>query len=172
MAARQVGMRCPTEGVVRASSRSAQFRNASYDPSAHTNGTPSERDALIVPRGQPVQLRLTQNASSAHVKMDDIIQFEVLNDVVFDHSLLIERGASAWGTVTDAHPKRRMGRSGLVEVQIDYAMLANGGKIALKHTEEADRHGHTGLIIGLMVPTALVDWPVAPLWLLITARSR
>ncbi len=161
MAVRQLGMACPTEGIRNASVR---IRNASYRDSG-------PRDALLVPRGQPVRLRLTENVSSAHTKMDDIVQFEVLEDVVFEHSLLIERGASAWGTVTDAHPKKRMGRAGTVEVQIDFAMLANGDKIALKHTEEADRHGHTGLMVGLMVPTAVVDWPVAPLWLLMHGKE-
>jgi hypothetical protein len=105
------------------------------------------------------------------MKTDNIIQFEVLEDVVYKNTLLIERGASAFGTVIDASPKKTLGRAGKIQVELDYVMLANGDKVALTHVEEGDRHGHTGLMVGLMVPTAVLSPVATPLWLLMHGKD-
>jgi len=124
---------------------------------------------LIVPDSTPVRLRLARSLSSAHARTDDKIHFEVLEDVVLktrsgNRFLVIERGASASGTITDANPTR-MGRAGNVELTVDFVTLANGDKIALTATEEGKRNGHAGGIVTLMAPAAFVYSPKDPVWL-------
>jgi hypothetical protein len=174
MAARGKGLPCPTtdSGTVR-------LRDAVFFPDPGGEVSPVipsiRREALIVPESTPVRLRLTRNLSSAHAREDDIIHFEVLEDVSVRNQIgdfiVVKRGASALGTITDAGPKRSMGRAGKVQVTIDSVRLANGDKIALRATKDGDRHGHLGLIVGLMVPTAFVDLPAAPLWLFMHGKE-
>jgi hypothetical protein len=38
----------------------------------------------------------------------------------------------AWGTVTEAQPKRRMGRAGKLNINIDNVRLSSGEKVALR----------------------------------------
>ncbi len=64
-----------------------------------------------------------------------------------------------------------MGRGGRVEVTIDFVRLADGDKLALSAARAGDRHGHVGLMVGLMVPTAVVFWPAAPFWLFMHGRD-
>ena len=89
---------------------------------------PGPRQALIVRQGQEVRLRLIRNLSSAHTREDEIIHFEVLKDVVVEHRLIVARRALASGTVTEANPKRSMGRAGTVQVTIDSARPSEWGQ--------------------------------------------
>ncbi len=74
----------------------------------------------------PVKLRLTRNLSSADAKTGDRVDFEVLEDVKVKDLIVIPRGGIAWGTVTEAQPKRRMARGGKLNVNIDDVRLADG----------------------------------------------
>jgi hypothetical protein len=171
MAARGKGLPCPTDsGTVRL--RDAVFFPDGGGAGLGSGGPPIIRQPLIVPEGTQVRLRLTRNLSSAHSTTDDVIHFEVLQDVMVKNFLIVERGAPALGTITDANPKRSMGRAGKVQVTIDTVRLANGDKIALSATKDGDRHGHVGLMVGLMVPTAFVDLPAAPSGCSCTVRSQ
>src|ERR1700761_4280280 len=59
--------------------------------------------------GTPIKLRLTRNLSSATDKKGDTVDFEVLEDVSIQGTIIVPRGGVAWATITDAQPKRRMG---------------------------------------------------------------
>src|SRR5258707_10673381 len=73
--------------------------------------------------GTPVKLRLTRNLSSANDKTGDKVDFEVLEEVKVDNLVVIPRGGIAWATITEAQPKRRMGRGGKLDVNIDSVRL-------------------------------------------------
>src|SRR5207302_1091251 len=60
--------------------------------------------------GTPVKLRLTRNLSSGTDKKGDTVDFEVVEDVNVNGILVIPRNGVAWATITEAQPKRRMGR--------------------------------------------------------------
>jgi hypothetical protein len=106
---------------------------------------------LILHDGTPVKLRLTRNLSSADAKTGDKLAFEVLEDVKVDDTLVIARGATAIGTLTDAQAKRRTARGGKLDITIDYVRLVNDEKIALRGVKDAARMGtivSTSLIVG------------------------
>jgi len=61
--------------------------------------------------------------SSRDAKVDERVDFEVLEDIKVGNVVVVERGAMAIATVTEAHPKRRMGRAGRLNMNIDYVRL-------------------------------------------------
>jgi hypothetical protein len=101
---------------------------------------------LVLHDGTPVRLRLTRNLSSADSKTGDTLDFEVLEDVKVDDTLVIARGSTAIGTVTEAQAKRRMARGGKLDITIDYVRLVNDDKAALRGVKETSGGGHTGAI--------------------------
>ena len=66
------------------------------------------------------------------------------------------RGGVAWATITDAQPKRRMGRGGKLDVNIDTLRLKDGEKIALRAVKDTKGGGHVGAMTGAMVATGIV----------------
>jgi len=121
--------------------------------------------------GTPVKLRLTRNLSSATDKKDDRVDFEVVEDVIVDGIVVIPRGGIAWATITEAQPKRRMGRGGKLDVNIDTARLKDGEKIPLRAVKENKGGGHVGAMTGAMVATGIVFFPAAPLFLFMHGKD-
>jgi len=125
----------------------------------------------ILQDGTPVRLRLTRTLSSAECKAGDRIDFEVVDPEVLDGVTVIPQGSIAWGTVTDAEHKKRMTRGGKLAIEITEVQLANSQKAKLRATREAKGGGHTGVMGGAMVGSAIVFWPVAPLFLLMHGKE-
>jgi hypothetical protein len=79
---------------------------------------------FILQDATPQKLTLNRNVSSADVHEGDSVNFEVLEDVAANGIAVIPKGSVAIGTVTEAQPKRRMGRAGKLETVLDYVHLA------------------------------------------------
>lgn len=121
--------------------------------------------------GTPIKLRMTRTISSADAKVDDKIDFEVLEETKVDELLVIPRGGIAWGTVTEAQPKRRMGRAGKLNVNIDSVRLVTGEKAALRAVKEVKGGGNTGKMTGAIVATSILFFPAAPLFLFMQGKD-
>ena len=121
--------------------------------------------------GTPVKLRLSQTISSSDAKVGQEVPFEVLEDVKVDGVLVIPKGSTAIGTVTEAQPKRRMGRGGKLNVSISYVRLADQEKAALRAVKEGQGGGHVGAMTGAMVATGIVFFPAAPLFLFMHGKD-
>ena len=121
--------------------------------------------------GTPVKLRTARTISSADAHTGDTLDFEVLEDVMAGDHTLIPKGGIAWGTVTDAQPKRRMGRGGKLDVNIDSVRLVDGEKVALRAVKDAKGGGHVGAMTGAMVATSIVFFPAAPLFLFMHGKD-
>jgi hypothetical protein len=79
--------------------------------------------------------------------------------------------STAWATVTQAQAKRRMGRGGKLDLNIDKVRLADGEKAMLRAVRAGKGGGHTGAMTGAIVATSLVLWPAAPLFLLMHGKD-
>ena len=121
--------------------------------------------------GTPVKLRLAENLTSASAKTGDQVPFEVTEDVLVDGTVVLPKGAAALATVTDANPKKRMGRGGKLDVNIDSARLADGEKVQLRASQDNQGGGHVGAMTGAMVGTAIVFFPAAPLFLFMHGKD-
>jgi plastocyanin len=119
----------------------------------------------------PVKLRISRNMSSADAHVGETVDFEVLEEVKVHDVIVIPRGGMAWATVTEAQPKRRMGRAGKLGVNIDNVRLASGEKVALRAVKDVKGGGHQGAITGAIVATSIVFFPAAPLFLLIHGKD-
>jgi hypothetical protein len=118
--------------------------------------------AVIVPQGTAVRLRLSQNVSSADAHVGDSVSLEVLDDV---QAGAIRRGAVAHGVVTLAHGKRRMGRAGAVALSVDYIVATDGSRIPVS-AERKSKGDNGALKIGVGVLLIGPVLPVLPVVLL------
>ena len=121
--------------------------------------------------GTPIKLRTSRTISSADAHVGDTLDFEVLEEVTADGILLIPKGGIAWGTVTEAQPKRRMARGGKLDVNIDSVRLSDGEKVPLRAVKDVKGGGHTGAMTGAMVATGIVFFPAAPLFLFMHGKD-
>jgi hypothetical protein len=64
-----------------------------------------------------------------------------------------------------------MGRAGKVDVNIDSVQLVDGEKATLRAVKESQGGSHTGIMVGGMVATSLIVWPVAPVFLLMHGKD-
>jgi hypothetical protein len=119
----------------------------------------------------PVRMRLARTMSSRDARVDDKVDFEILEDVKVGNVVVVERGAMAIATVTEAHPKRRMGRAGKLTMNIDYVRLASGEKVFLRAVKGGSGGNHIAAMTGAMVATSIVFFPAAPLFLFIRGKD-
>lgn len=121
--------------------------------------------------GTPVKLRTARTISSSDAHTGDTLDFEVLEDVMAGDHIVIRKGGIAWGTVTEAQPKRRMGRGGKLDVNIDSVRLSDGEKVPLRAVKDVKGGSHTGAMTGAMVATGIVFFPAAPLFLFMHGKD-
>ncbi len=119
----------------------------------------------------PVRLRLNRTISSADAHVGDTVDFEVLDDITLNGTLVIPKGGLAFATVTEAQAKRRMARGGKLDINIDYVKLVSGEKAALRAVKDVKGGGHTGGMVGGMVATSLVFFPAAPFFLFMHGKD-
>ena len=132
---------------------------------------PAEPKRLILEDGTPLRLRLQRTISSADAHTNEQVDFDVLEEVKVNGFVVIPKGSIAWGTVTAAQSKRRLGRGGKLEVNIDDVRMANGQKVALRAVKNSAGGGHAGAMTGGIVATALFVPVAAPLFLLMHGKD-
>ena len=99
------------------------------------------------------------------------MDFETLDDITVNSTLVIPKGGLAFATVTEAQAKRRMARGGKLDINIDYVKLVSGDKAALRAVKDVKGGGHTGGMVGGMVATSLVFFPAAPFFLFMHGKD-
>jgi hypothetical protein len=139
---------------------------ASDPPPASAAPSDQAPKAIVLEDGTPVNLVLDENVSSADAVTGQTVAFETVDDVVVDGFIVIPRGSTAWATVTDAQHKRRMGRAGHVDLNIDKVRLADGEKVLLRAVKDSQGGSNTGKMVGAMAATALFTLGGSALFLL------
>ena len=139
-------------------------------PASEAVDTPLSGDqapkAMMLEDGTPINLVLDENVSSADAVTGQTIAFETVDDIVVDGFVVIPRGSTAWATVTDAQHKRRMGRAGHVDLNIDKVRLADGEKALLRAVKDSQGGSNTGKMVGAMAVTAIFTLGGSALFLL------
>ncbi len=121
--------------------------------------------------GTPVKLRIGRNLSSSDAKIGEHVDFEVLEEVQVMGVVVIAKGATASATVTEAQPKRRLGREGKLEMTLDSVRLMDNEKAALTATAGGKGGSHTGAMVGAMVATAVFTLGGSALFLLMHGKD-
>lgn len=141
-------------------------------PQSATHAAPTvAKSQSILPEGTPVRMRMNRTVSSADAHVNDNVDFETLDDVTLGDTIVVPKGSTAIGTVTEAVPKRRMARGGKLNMNIDYVRLPSGERLALRGVQEVKGGGHTGAMTGAMVATGIVFFPAAPLFLFMHGKD-
>lgn len=128
-------------------------------------------EQLVLFDGTPVRVRLNRNLSSADAQVGETVDFELLEDVKIKDTVVAKRGGIALATVTEAQSKRRMGRAGKLNVNIDHLRLANGDKAALRAIKEGKGGSNSGKMTGAIVATSILFFPAAPLFLFVKGKD-
>jgi diacylglycerol kinase family enzyme len=126
---------------------------------------------FVLEDGSPVKLRINRTVSSADAHTGDTVDFEILEDLSVNGTLVIGKGGLAFATVTQAQSKRRMARGGKLDINIDNVKLIDGEKAALRAVKEMKGGGHTGAMTGGIVATSLVFFPAAPFFLFMHGKD-
>lgn len=144
------------------------FAQQTVAPAPETS-TPTTPNTLV--DGTVVKLRLAETISSESAKTGQQVPFEVTEDVVVQGITVIPKGTPALATVTDAESKKRMGRGGKLDVNVDSTRLVDGEKVQLRAIKDGKGGGHVGAMTGAIVATSIVFFPAAPLFLFMKGKD-
>src|SRR5258708_11659956 len=103
---------------------------------------------FVLEADTPVKLVLDETISSSDERVGNLVNFEVVEDVAVNNVVVIPRGSNAWATVTVAEPKKRMGRGGKLDINIDKDPLGDGHKVPLRARKGGNGRGHQIAIVG------------------------
>jgi hypothetical protein len=138
---------------------------------AQQSSTDPAKSAGFIPEDTPLRLRLAQSLSSGTAKVDDKVDFEVVEGIKVGNILAIPQGSTAIGTVTEAKTKKSFGRAGKLNVNIDYVRLANGDKVALRTVKGGSGGSRTKAVTGAVVATSIIFFPAAPLFFFVKGKN-
>lgn len=142
---------------------------AAEPPATSSNFTSAK--GFVLEDGTPVKMRINRTISSGDAHVGDTVDFEVLEDISVNGTLVIPKGGLAFATVTEAQAKRRMARGGKLDINIDYVKLISSEKAALRAVKDLSGGGHTGAMVGGIVATSLVFFPAAPFFLFMHGKD-
>jgi hypothetical protein len=142
---------------------------AKDDPQSVVPASPAGQ--FILEDGTPIKLVLSENLSSADAQVGQEVSFEVVEDVLIQGIVAIPKGSPAWATITAAEHKRRLGRAGKLDLNLDKVRLSDGEKALIKATKDAQGGGHTGAMVGAMAATAIFTLGGSALFLLMHGKD-
>jgi hypothetical protein len=110
--------------------------------------------------------------SSATAETGQSVELTVAEAIKVNGIVAIKEGARVTGTVTEAVPKRRMGRAGKLDFSIERVSAADGQWIPIRYSlqkKSGDSHAvRTGIITA---GVAIAFWPAAPVMLLMKGKD-
>jgi len=129
------------------------------------------QDTAALHEGTPLRMKMNRTVSSADATVGETVDFSTLDDVKVGDFIVAPKGSVAIATVTEAEPKRRMGRGGKLNMNIDYVRLPTGEKLALRGVQGVTGGGHVGAMTGAIVATSIIFFPAAPLFLFMKGKD-
>lgn len=127
---------------------------------------------IILPEGTRVRVRLEQGLSSATAEEGQSVNLSVADDVKIGETIVIAQGSTCVGTVTQAMPKRRLGRTGKLDFSIERLVAVDGTAIPLRYSPNKKEGGsHAAATGALTAGAAVLFWPAAPVFLLMKGKD-
>ncbi len=143
-----------------------QISQETRQPMPPTSGNvkqPTQRMEFGLADGTSVKLKFKQTVSSKTAEKNDPIEFEVVEDVRVGNRVVIAKGATAKGVVTDVQRSGMLGRKGKLDISVKEVDLASGERIALR----ANQSSGGGTSGGVIAVSAIIN----PLFLLLKGKS-
>lgn len=127
---------------------------------------------IVLPEGTRVRVRLEQTISSATAEEGQPVNLSVTEDVRVADTVVVAQGSTCVGTVTQAVPKRRLGRSGKLDFSIERVVAVDGTSVPLRYSPTKKEGGSNSVKTGVLTgAAAVVFWPAAPVFLLIKGKD-
>jgi len=124
--------------------------DAPVKPTEVARSAPLPASDFILPNGTPIHLKLGKTISSATARVGEVVDLRVVEEVIVDGLSVIPSGAAAIGLVTDAEPKKRMGRGGKLSFSINFVRLKDDEKASVRSFQESTgSNNSTGAILPL-----------------------
>lgn len=105
--------------------------------------------------GTPVKVKFKQTISSKTARDNDLVEFEVAENVVVDNVVVIAKGAIAKGIVTRARRSGMLGRKGKLNVALKEVTLVSGERVAIRAEQKSGGGTSGGVIAAAAVLTPL-----------------
>lgn len=106
--------------------------------------------ANAIPAGTEVLVKTIDLLTSTTAKTGDHFPIEVSHDVLIDNQVVIPAGTRGSGTVVFARKKGNMGKSGALDVRIDYLDMP-GGRLKLKAGDNRRGTNRNGAAMGVSI---------------------
>jgi hypothetical protein len=127
---------------------------------------------IILPEGTRVRVRLEQTLSSGTAEAGQSVDLSVTEDVRIGDIVVITQGSACIGTVVQAQPKGRLGRSGKLDFSIERVVAVDGSSVPLRYSPTKKEGGSNAVKTGVLTgAAAVVFWPAAPLFLLMKGKD-
>ena len=123
---------------------------------------PSRRVAVEVPAGTVVELETAYTINSQLVRAGDAVTFRVVNPVVVEGQVVIEKGATATALVTKAERGGHWGRAGRIAWLMKEVTAADGSRIPLQFSGRTVGDSKGAKVATQMVVMGALMWPIAP----------
>ena len=113
----------------------------------------------VLPEGTVVSVQLMEDISSSSANAGDIIVFQTSAPVLVGNDTLVRKGTKATGRVTEASPRKGMGKAGKLNFSIDYLNLPTGKNVKLTGEQRVDGQTKVGTAVAeavLLTPLFLL----------------
>jgi hypothetical protein len=127
---------------------------------------PARRVAVQVPAGTTVELETAYTINSQLVRVGDAVSFRVVNPVVVDGQVVIEKGAAATAVVTKAERGGHFGRAGRIAWTMKEVTAADGTRIPVQFSGRVVGDSKGGKVATRMILTGTFFWFAPPVALL------
>ncbi len=107
-------------------------------------------DSVKIPEGAEIRLRLLENLSSATAVQGQRFNLELEEDLRVGDRIVVPHGAKAIGTVLNVSKRKRMGKAGELDIQINY-LMAGDQRVALRSSSSKTGEGKVGTTVTLTV---------------------
>jgi hypothetical protein len=124
---------------------------------------PDLQTGFVLTDNTPIKLRFKETISSKTAQENQVIEFEVAEDVVLKGITVISRGAIAKGIIAEVKRARMLGRRGKINIILKEVQIASGERVALRAS--------TGKGGGLSGGTIALSAVITPLFLLMGGKE-
>jgi hypothetical protein len=123
---------------------------------------PPRRVAVSVPAGTVVELETAYTFNSQLTRRGDAVSFRVVNPVVVEGQVVVEKGATATALVTKAERGGHWGRAGRIAWTMKEVTAADGSRIPLQFSGRTVGASKGAKVATQMVVMGALMWPIAP----------
>jgi hypothetical protein len=124
---------------------------------------PNPQAGFILTDNTPVKLRFKETITSKTAQENQLIEFEVAEDVLVNGITVIPRGVIAKGIIAEVKRARMLGRRGKINIILKEVQISSGERVALRAS--------TGKGGGLSGGTIALSAIVTPLFLLMGGKE-